>query len=81
METFNPGFGGQSFLESQLPKIRRIKDMVGNRPIDLMVDGGVNSGTIKSVVDAGANAVVAGSAVFNGDDYSATIGALHDALK
>ncbi len=77
----NPGFGGQSFLESQLPKIRRIKDMVGNRPIDLMVDGGVNSGTIKSVVDAGANAVVAGSAVFNGDDYSATIGALHDALK
>ncbi len=55
--------------------------MVGNRPIDLMVDGGVNSGTIKSVVDAGANAVVAGSAVFNGDDYSATIGALHDALK
>ena len=77
----NPGFGGQSFLESQLPKIRRIKDMVGDRPIDLMVDGGVNSGTIKSVVDAGANAVVAGSAVFNGDDYSATIGALHDALK
>ena len=77
----NPGFGGQSFLGSQLPKIRRIKDMVGDRPIDLMVDGGVNSGTIKSVVDAGANAVVAGSAVFNGDDYSATIGALHDALK
>ena len=41
----------------------------------------VNSGTIKSVVDAGANAVVAGSAVFKGDDYSATIDALHDALK
>ena len=41
----------------------------------------VNSGSIKSVVDAGANAVVAGSAVFKGDDYSATIGALHDALK
>jgi len=77
----NPGFGGQSFLESQLPKIERIKKMVGDRPIDLMVDGGVNSGTIKSVVDAGANAVVAGSAVFKGDDYSATIGALHDALK
>jgi len=77
----NPGFGGQSFLESQLPKIERIKKMVGDRPIDLMVDGGVNSGTIKSVVDAGANAVVAGSAVFKGDDYSATIDALHDALK
>ena len=77
----NPGFGGQSFLESQLEKIRRIKAMAGDRPMDLMVDGGVNSGTIKSVVDAGANAVVAGSAVFKGDDYSATIGALHDALK
>ncbi len=77
----NPGFGGQSFLESQLPKISRIKEMVGDRPIDLMVDGGVNSGTIKSVVDAGANAVVAGSAVFKGGDYHATIGALHDALK
>ncbi len=76
----NPGFGGQSFLGSQLPKISRIKDMIGDRPIDLMVDGGVNSGTIKSVVDAGANAVVAGSAVFKGDDYRATIGALHDAL-
>ncbi len=77
----NPGFGGQSFLESQLEKIRRIKAMVGDRPVDLMVDGGVNAGTIKSVVDAGANAVVAGSAVFKGDDYRATIGALHDALK
>jgi len=77
----NPGFGGQSFLESQLEKIRRIKAMVGDRPLDLMVDGGVNSSTIKSVADAGANAVVAGSAVFKGDDYRATIGALHDALK
>jgi ribulose-phosphate 3-epimerase len=77
----NPGFGGQSFLESQLDKISKIKAMAGDRPMDIMVDGGVNSGTIKSVVDAGANAVVAGSAVFNGDDYHATIGALHDALK
>lgn len=77
----NPGFGGQSFLESQLAKISKIKAMLGGRPCDLMVDGGVNSGTIKSVVDAGANAVVAGSAVFKGDDYKATIGALHEALK
>ncbi|MBT4934496.1 MAG: ribulose-phosphate 3-epimerase [Rhodospirillaceae bacterium] len=76
----NPGFGGQSFLSSQLDKISRIKAMIGERPIDLMVDGGVNSDTIKSVVDAGANAVVAGSAVFKGDDYKATINALHDAL-
>ncbi|MBL6932205.1 MAG: ribulose-phosphate 3-epimerase [Rhodospirillales bacterium] len=77
----NPGFGGQSFLASQLAKISKIKAMAGGRPMDLMVDGGVNASTIKSVVDAGANAVVAGSAVFKGDDYSATIGALHDALK
>lgn len=77
----NPGFSGQSFIESQLEKIRRIRAMIGERPIELQVDGGVNAGTIKSVVEAGADVVVAGSAVFTGDDYKATIGALHDALK
>ncbi|HER26231.1 MAG TPA: ribulose-phosphate 3-epimerase [Rhodospirillales bacterium] len=77
----NPGFGGQGFIESQLAKITRIRQMIGDRPIELEVDGGVNSDTIKSVVDAGADVVVAGSAVFKGDDYGATIAALHDALK
>jgi ribulose-phosphate 3-epimerase len=77
----NPGFSGQSFIESQLDKIRTIRAMIGDRPIELQVDGGVNAGTIKSVVEAGADVVVAGSAVFSGDDYKATIGALHDALK
>lgn len=72
----NPGFGGQSFMPSQLPKIKRIREMIGNRPIELEVDGGVNTDTIKSVVDAGADVLVAGSAVFKGDDYAATIGAL-----
>ena len=76
----NPGFGGQSFIDSQLDKISRIRKMIGDRPIELEVDGGVNAGTIKSVVDAGADVLVAGSAVFKGDDYAATIGALHDAL-
>ncbi len=76
----NPGFGGQSFIESQLDKIRTIRQMIGDRPIELEVDGGVNAGTIKSVVDAGADVLVAGSAVFNGDDYKATISALHGAL-
>ncbi len=76
----NPGFGGQSFIASQLDKIRNIRRMIGDRPIELEVDGGVNSGTIKSVVEAGADVLVAGSAVFGGDDYKATIGALHDAL-
>jgi ribulose-phosphate 3-epimerase len=77
----NPGFGGQSFIESQIEKIRRIRSMIGDRPIDLEVDGGVNVDTIKAVTDAGANVVVAGSAVFKGDDYSATIGALREAAK
>ncbi|MEP1029166.1 MAG: ribulose-phosphate 3-epimerase, partial [Alphaproteobacteria bacterium] len=75
----NPGFGGQSFMPSQLPKIKRIRDMIGNRPIELEVDGGVNTDTIKSVVDAGADGLVGGSAVFKGDDYAATIGALRTA--
>ncbi|OHC75924.1 MAG: ribulose-phosphate 3-epimerase [Rhodospirillales bacterium RIFCSPLOWO2_12_FULL_58_28] len=77
----NPGFGGQSFIESQLAKIQRIRSMIGRRNIDLMVDGGINAKNIKSVVDAGADAVVAGSAVFRGDDYKATIGELRNALK
>ncbi|MBL4691209.1 MAG: ribulose-phosphate 3-epimerase [Rhodospirillales bacterium] len=77
----NPGFGGQSFIESQVEKIRRIRAMIGDRPIDLEVDGGVNVDTIKAVVEAGANVVVAGSAVFKGDDYTATIGALRAATN
>ena len=76
----NPGFGGQSFIGSQIEKIKNIRKMIGDRPIELEVDGGVNSDTIKSVVDAGADVLVAGSAVFKGDDYSSTIRALHDAL-
>lgn len=75
----NPGFGGQSFMASQLPKIKRIREMIGSRPIELEVDGGVNTDTIKSVVDAGAGVLVAGSSVFKGDDYAKTIGALRTA--
>ena len=77
----NPGFGGQSFIPDQLEKIRLIRQMIGDRPIDLEVDGGVNVDTLKDVVDAGANVLVAGSAVFKGDDYGATIGALRDAAE
>jgi len=75
----NPGFGGQSFISAQLEKIRRIRQMIGDRPIELEVDGGVSPDTIKDVVDAGADVLVAGSAVFKGDDYAATIGALRAA--
>jgi len=72
----NPGFGGQKFIESQIEKIRRIRALIGGRPIDLEVDGGVSVDNIKTIVDAGANVVVAGSAVFTGDNYSDSIGAL-----
>jgi ribulose-phosphate 3-epimerase len=75
----NPGFGGQSFIRSALDKIRRIRDMIGSRPIELEVDGGVNASTIGEVVAAGANVLVAGSAVFKGEDYNQTIGALREA--
>ena len=75
----NPGFGGQSFIHSQLEKIRRIRQMIGVRPIDLQVDGGVNTKTIGDVVEAGANVVVAGSAVFNGGDYVKSIKDLRQA--
>ena len=77
--TVNPGFSGQSFIASQVEKIRRIKAMVGDRPIEIEVDGGINADNVKTVAEAGANVVVAGSAVFNGDDYAATIGVLRDA--
>lgn len=76
----NPGFGGQSFIPAQLDKIRRIRQMIGDRPIELEVDGGVNTDTIGDVVAAGANVLVAGSAVFKGDDYAKTISALRDAV-
>ncbi len=77
--TVNPGFSGQSFIASQVEKIRRIKAMIGDRPIEIEVDGGINADNVKTVAEAGANVVVAGSAVFNGNDYATTIGALRDA--
>ena len=75
----NPGFGGQNFIPAQLEKIRRIRQMIGTRPIELEVDGGVNRDTVKDIVEAGANVLVAGSAIFNGDDYSRNISELRGA--
>ena len=75
----NPGFGGQAFLYSQVEKIRRLRAMIGNRPIHLEVDGGVSPETAPRVVAAGADTLVAGSAVFKGGtpaDYAANIAAL-----
>jgi ribulose-phosphate 3-epimerase len=62
----NPGFGGQSFIESQCEKIRRIRSLIGRRPVHLEVDGGVSPVTAMHAVEAGADVLVAGSAVFKG---------------
>ncbi len=77
----NPGFGGQSYISSVTPKIAEIKAMIGDRPIELEVDGGVKPDNVAEVTAAGANVVVAGSAVFQGSDYAAAIGALRDAAR
>ena len=76
----NPGFGGQSFITSQLKKIAAIRTMIDKlgKAIDLEVDGGVDPATAKACVEAGADALVAGTAVFRGgpDRYAANIAAL-----
>lgn len=79
----NPGFGGQSFIHSQLDKIRTIRGMIDakGRDIHLEVDGGVNPETAKLCVEAGADVLVAGSATFKGgpEQYAANISALKGA--
>lgn len=67
--TVNPGFGGQSFLPESLPKIRSLKKLLeeAGRPVDIQVDGGINEETLPAVLEAGANIIVAGSAVFGED--------------
>ncbi|MBK7578733.1 MAG: ribulose-phosphate 3-epimerase [Myxococcales bacterium] len=74
----NPGFGGQRFLPSALPKLRALRGMIEQRglAIDLEVDGGVAPDTARSVIEAGANVLVAGSAVFGQSDRAAAIQAL-----
>lgn len=74
--TVEPGFGGQGFMHNQLEKIAEIRAMIGDRDTDLEVDGGVNPETAKLVIAAGANALVAGSAVFKTADYAGNIAAL-----
>ncbi len=82
--TVNPGFGGQVFIPAVLAKIKRVKAMVGDRPIDIEVDGGVTPETAGLVVKAGANVLVAGSAVFKGGSqavYAANISAIRKAAE
>jgi ribulose-phosphate 3-epimerase len=74
--TVNPGFGGQAFIQAMLPKISEIREMTRGRDIDIEVDGGVTVETAPLVVKAGANVLVAGSAVFKSSDYAGNIKAI-----
>ncbi len=78
----NPGFGGQKFIPAMLDKISAIKSLIGDRPIELEVDGGITVETIGAATGAGANVFVAGSAIYKGDSieaYRASITALREA--
>ncbi len=77
--TVNPGFGGQSFIPAMLEKIRQAKALAGGRAIDIEVDGGIDVSTAGAVVKAGANVLVAGSALFKGGNHAAHVKALRDA--
>jgi len=77
--TVNPGFGGQAFIPAMLEKIMDVREMVRGRDIDIQVDGGITAANAADVVRAGANVLVAGSAVFKGDDYGANIRAIRTA--
>ena len=83
--TVNPGFGGQKFIHSQVDKVRRLRAMIGDRPVHIEIDGGVTVETAPLVVAAGADVLVAGSAVFKGGSvanpaaYGANIMAIRNA--
>ena len=71
--TVEPGFGGQEFMVNQIKKIEEIKEMIGNKKIDLEVDGGINEETAKMVINAGANVIVSGSTIFKYKNYNKII--------
>lgn len=73
--TVNPGFGGQSFIESTIPKIKELKSIIDskNLKVDIQVDGGIKPENVDKVVDAGANIIVAGSAIFNSNNIQETV--------
>ncbi|KPC99121.1 Ribulose-phosphate 3-epimerase [Geobacillus sp. BCO2] len=79
--TVNPGFGGQAFIPAVVPKIREVARMASeqNKEVDIEVDGGINAETAPLCVEAGANVLVAGSAIYNERDRAAAIRALRTA--
>ena len=74
--TVNPGFGGQLFIKAMLEKLRSLRELIGDRPIHIEVDGGINPDNAPLALKAGADVLVAGSAIFNADDYNQAIQAL-----
>jgi ribulose-phosphate 3-epimerase len=76
--TVNPGFGGQAFMPEVIPKVRELRKIIEERNllVDIEVDGGINKETARQVVSAGANVLVAGTAIFSGEDRKANIQAL-----
>jgi ribulose-phosphate 3-epimerase len=77
----NPGFGGQKFIPAQLDKLRRLRALIGDRPIELQVDGGVTPDNAGAIAAAGARVFVAGSAVFSAPDYAQAITAIRTAAE
>ncbi|WP_162654137.1 ribulose-phosphate 3-epimerase [Lentilitoribacter sp. Alg239-R112] len=80
--TVNPGFGGQAFIDAMIDKVARVKKMIGDRPIDIEIDGGVTPSNARALMEAGANVLVAGSAIFKGGNeeaYRTNISAIRDA--
>ncbi len=75
----NPGFGGQAFIPGTLEKVSRARALAGGRPIDIEIDGGINADNAAKVAQAGANVLVAGSAVFKGGSYKGNIAAIRNA--
>ncbi len=85
--TVNPGFGGQKFIEAMVPKVRTLRRMIGDRPVHIEIDGGVTPETAPLAAEAGADVLVAGSAVFRGGSasrpkaYADNIRAIRDAAE
>ena len=77
----NPGFGGQSFIPSSVAKVRQIRTLVGRRPVEVSVDGGVNRDTAGALAQAGAGVLVAGSAVFGAQDPAQAVRDLRTAAE
>jgi ribulose-phosphate 3-epimerase len=77
----NPGFGGQSFIDAALPKIRAVRSLLGRRDVRVEVDGGVKADNAAEVVRSGADVLVAGSAVFGHPDYRVSIGNIRHSMN